>query len=173
MIAEIGITQQSYEYTRETKSAIQRLGLYFPITETVEMYGQKWVIPELPSTHIASKQLSFQKVLSQLEFYTQLSEGWDGYKGQPATRASVDDAAAFLGRLPMHLPTPKPMISGDGEVSLYWEVGTRYAEAAFPGDGTFHFIFDSEEENVCIDNISSTDEYLSEEILSNLNKIQG
>lgn len=97
----------------------------------------------IPSTLLGSKESVMQKLRRELESYKSLKEGWDGYGAEPANPRSMMDARVFLSSLPERYDVPAPMLASDGEVSLFWETAQGYLEASFPGDGTYHYIFNA------------------------------
>lgn len=109
----------------------------------------------LPITVEGSKEASVKRLEAQLRNYANLAEGWDGYDGQPAKTRSVSDAVRLLSLISKSLPLPRAMLSGDGEISFYWESGSDYAELDFPGDGTFYYFYESPEGYVEEDSLPS------------------
>jgi hypothetical protein len=90
----------------------------------------------------------------ELQSYLVLPADWDGYGGVPAPKGVVEDALRWLATLPSSDALPLPMVAGDGEVSLYWDVVGLYLEVSFPGDSTCHFIAVSEKERYGCDDLS-------------------
>lgn len=74
---------------------------------------------------------------AELFSYVELSRGWDGYDGEPASFQAVQDAIAFLLTRPGDIPLPYPQISPDGEVGLYWRSKEVFAEVGFYGNGEY------------------------------------
>lgn len=99
-------------------------------------------------------EMNRARLEGKLGEYAALSEGWDGYEGVPARPQSVIDARRFLDSLYARAPIPKPMLAGNGEISLFWESEGDYAEASFPGDGTFHYFIDSPDLTVNEDDLA-------------------
>ena len=105
------------------------------------VYGQPQTA--LPITVEGSRETGIERLLGKIQNYADLQVGWDGYEGQPAKTRSLSDAVRFLYLIARSLPIPRAMLSTDGEISLYWESGTDYAEIDFPGDGTFYYFCES------------------------------
>lgn len=122
-------------------STIQRLGT-IPEPSVSLIYLPTSSI-ELPETFEFARNINLAKVAKHIRSFVQLPIDWDGYGGIPASQASASDALELLVRTPKYSRIPKAMLSGDGEVSLYWDSSHAYAEASFPGDGTFHFFTDT------------------------------
>jgi hypothetical protein len=66
---------------------------------------------------------------AELASYGALPAGWDGEGSVPAEATHVDAANLILGLLPAGIPLPKPMLSADGEVGLYWKSKDYLADA--------------------------------------------
>lgn len=90
----------------------------------------------------------------ELQSYLALPPDWDGYGGVPSPQSVIEDALKWLATLPLGGAPPLPMVAGDGEVSLYWNVGDLYLEVSFPGDSTYHFIATYGKERVGSDDLS-------------------
>lgn len=122
----------------------------------------------IPSSLVGSVDAARQKLRRELESYATLQAGWDGYEGEPANSHSIVDARVFICSLPPQYVTPKPMLASDGEVSLFWEIEGKYLEASFPGDGTYHFIFNAPGIRVGTDDLPVTTPTIDEQFLSYL-----
>lgn len=110
----------------------------------------------VPSTLVGAKESAMQKLRRELDSYKSLKEGWDGYCAELANRDSIMDARVFLSSLPDSPPVPSPMLASDGEVSLFWETSKGYLEASFPGDSTYHYIYNAIDIRVGADDIPVT-----------------
>jgi hypothetical protein len=84
---------------------------------------------------------SYHACYQELCEYLGLSEDWDGYGGHSPSQQAIYDALEGL-RLAYekNLPAPRAMVSGSGEVSLYWRDADYYCEMGFAGDGKFYFL---------------------------------
>ena len=80
-----------------------------------------------------------EKIEGRITSYLLLENDWDGYEGKPPSNQAVVDSLMWLSLLPTDTPLPKPMLSGAGEVGLYWEAADFYCDIGFFGDGTFSF----------------------------------
>ena len=78
-------------------------------------------------------------VEGKITSYLSLKQDWDGYGAGPPTTQAVVDALLWLGRLPADFLPPKPMLSGSGELGLYWDRNGFYCDIGFLGDGTFSY----------------------------------
>jgi len=62
---------------------------------------------------------------------------WDGYDGIAPSTETINDALSFIEKLPYGVIEPRPGVSGDGEISLFWENDDIYIDIGFLGDGTY------------------------------------
>ncbi len=62
---------------------------------------------------------------------------WDGYDGIAPSTETINDTLSFIEKLPYGIIEPRPGVSGDGEVSLFWENDDIYIDIGFLGDGTY------------------------------------
>jgi hypothetical protein len=125
----------------------------------------------LPPTHEKSREVNMGRLYSVLSSYERLGYDWDGYGGEPANHCSMVDAIEFLQLLPLSSEVPIPMLAGDGEISLFWEARDNYLEASFPGDGTFHYIFNSGVERFASLDLSLNETKLGSEFFPYLRKV--
>lgn len=122
----------------------------------------------IPATLVSAGDVVRQKLMREIDTYRCLQEGWDGYSAAPANRHSIVDARVFISSLPPQHPLPKPMLASDGEVSLFWEHEDVYLEASFPGDGTYHYIFNAPGVRIGADDLHVTCPTIDTKFLSYL-----
>jgi hypothetical protein len=94
------------------------------------------------STHpsYAEKALSWKvEIAEEIANYVSRAPGWDGYNAQTIRPQAIYDAIEFVSALPDDIERPRDMPCSDGEVSLVWRDGDRYAEVSFPGNRTFYW----------------------------------
>jgi hypothetical protein len=63
---------------------------------------------------------------------------WDGEHACAPAVGGIYDAVDFLSSLPQGIPMPKPMVLASGDVALYWDDGTVYAEIGFDGSHAYY-----------------------------------
>jgi hypothetical protein len=80
---------------------------------------------------IAEKN-EFESVKADLLSYLDLEDGWDGYGGSKPNPDVIASSIELLHQVNnFGLVLPKTMVSGSGEVSLYWDVADFYVEIGF------------------------------------------
>jgi hypothetical protein len=82
----------------------------------------------------------FDHVIATLRSYKSLPPDWDGYGADAPAETAIEDAVRFVGTLPENLPPPIPMVSGSGEVGLFWKGGGAYVDVGFMGDGRVAYL---------------------------------
>jgi hypothetical protein len=82
---------------------------------------------------------AYDRCFRELCGYLALSDDWDGYGGTPPDIHAIYAALEALDLLAAeHLPAPRAMVSGSGEVGLYWRNG-HYCEINFQADRHFYY----------------------------------
>ena len=71
--------------------------------------------------------------------YGQYDHDWNGPNTVGPTFDQIKAANSFVEAIPARLPLPRPMLSFNGEIGLYWDVSGGYAEASFKSDGNMSF----------------------------------
>lgn len=97
---------------------------------------------EAAPTLLHGRAVNEQRLIASIRSFRELPRNWDGYGGVAARSRAIADAEAFIERTPKQSALPRASLAGDGEISLYWSDGTRYLEASFPGNGTYHYFCD-------------------------------
>lgn len=101
------------------------------------------VHPDLVRRHFVfnktAADLATSALRSCLERYLRLRDGWDGPESKAPSRRSIEIIEAMLNRLPTCLPIPTAMLSRSGEVGLYWDSLTTFADIVLEDDRVFSF----------------------------------
>jgi len=107
------------------------------------------------------------KLHSLINSYEQVPDNWDGYNGIAPERNTIKATKAFLNVLMRQsIQTPKSMLSGSGEISLYWNAENTYIEIGFEDDAHYTYFVNHNGEEF------GKDDYpLSESIPNSLLKI--
>jgi hypothetical protein len=74
---------------------------------------------------------------SELASYQNLPAGWDGEGSLPADPMHISAASTLLELIPAGIPLPKPMLSPDGELGLYWKGDRWFADAVIEDETHF------------------------------------
>ncbi len=143
----ISMTDPSYELMdNQMGSCIDP----FPITQEIKKentsINESYIVDIKTSEFIlgtfettASTISSFEKLINTLESYKSLEEDWDGYGGITPSIEVVDTAIALIFKMKRDdLATPKPMISGSGNVGLYWNGKDAYIEIGIDGTNSYY-----------------------------------
>jgi hypothetical protein len=78
-----------------------------------------------------------QLLKNELQAYESLESGWDGNNSSAPQRSHIAAACQLLDRLPAGVPLPKPMLSHDGEVGLYWVEDKFFADVVIENSTSF------------------------------------
>lgn len=112
----------------------------------------------------------FEKLKRELISYTQLKSDWDYNGGVVPQQSSVNTSLIFLEKLKTFaLPLPKTMLSGDGEVCLYWAKQDFYIEVGFEEEGLYSYIVDNHSTPFSEDDCS-IDDFIKSKLFNALNK---
>lgn len=82
-------------------------------------------------------------LLDKLRTFTDYEDNWDGYGGKAAASEAVRDASAFIRQLPIDVAQPDPQLSGDGEISLIWDMDAFFIDVGFYGNGRMAYYVDT------------------------------
>lgn len=124
------ISQNEVAYTTQTE----------PLIQTSEAIQSDKIYSIAHSFVIEN---TFKKLERELLSYSQLKPNWDYDDAIVPERSNIDSSIEFLNILKnFQLPPPKTMVSGDGEVCLYWSNKYFYIEVGFENKGLFSYIVD-------------------------------
>lgn len=91
-------------------------------------------------------ETDFEKnIINKIESFRRYPKNWDGYNGIAAPADAVNDALLFLEKLPFGVSEPRPGLSGDGEIGLFWETDEVFVDIGFVGNGKYTFYAKDEE----------------------------
>ena len=111
-----------------------------PVTVSVPTFGgvQYWENSNTFNEIVSTRPLD--RLLGRLRGYKLLDQNWNGYGGQRPSSVAVEDCIDFLRGLESSYILPKPMVGGDGEVGVFWEMENAYIEVGFRGKGFFEYL---------------------------------
>lgn len=89
----------------------------------------------------AEKRLvALGSLVDKLASYFKLKEEWDGYSAIPPRSGAVSAAIDFSRYLFKNgYALPKPMLSSDGEVGLYWDESGYFVDVGFENSREFSY----------------------------------
>lgn len=95
---------------------------------------------------VVSNSCEAGNIEAQLRGYVNLKEDWDGYGGVAPDLDVIQSSIDFLNvwKRGVKSSPPKPMLSGDGEVGLYWSKGKRYIEVSFESPNVYSFLVEND-----------------------------
>jgi hypothetical protein len=109
-------------------------GNHFAVSDTLEME------PELIDRHAGTVHWLEPalnpnlRLVLEVQNLRKLSANWDGYDGVPPTEGTIAKAITLVSNLPFDLEPPRIGISGDGEISLFWERPNLYIDFGIRDD---------------------------------------
>ncbi len=84
----------------------------------------------------------YDEVIHELDSYLELPDNWDGYNGTQPKEEVVSTVKKFLNFLnDKQLHTPDIMLSGTGEVALFWKHKDDYIEVSFEDKDQLTYFF--------------------------------
>jgi len=84
----------------------------------------------------------YDKVIHELDSYLELPDNWDGYNGTQPTEEVVSTVKKFFNFLKeKKLHAPDIMLSGTGEVALFWKHKDDYIEVSFEDKDQLTYFF--------------------------------
>lgn len=75
------------------------------------------------------------RLRNKISAFRRLPQGWNGEGTAPPESAHVDAILNALAQLPQDLLLPKPLLSDDGEIGVYWSNGSAFADLTIDADG--------------------------------------
>jgi len=100
-----------------------------------------------PTHYVAIKHnqfdVEYQKLRSELFSYKLLKNNWDGYNGIKPSDDILNTTEHFLNTLKINKTIhPHIMLSGNGEVSLFWKNKKNYIEVSFDEKNKLSFFYE-------------------------------
>lgn len=143
-----GITESTVD---TKKQLLQNKGLNSAIIPAIFAGLLITPLPDIPTnatpsytinTYVAKtgqqNEISFGRSNADIiSTYSTYPLNWDGYDGIAPSSETISDALSFIEKLPYGVVEPRPGVSGDGEISLFWENDDIYIDIGFLGDGTY------------------------------------
>lgn len=90
--------------------------------------------PSVMPTLSAREQLK-----RETKTYSAIKPGWDGPDSVGPSAEAMTKMLTLIDAVPARLPLPRPMLSRNGELGLYWDLDGGYAELSIEVDGHISF----------------------------------
>ena len=85
---------------------------------------------------------AYQKIYTELYSYRELKNNWDGYGGVRPADGIIITTKNFIDILKSYnIINPKIMVSGAGEIGLFWKNKNSYIEVDFDGNEYFTYFY--------------------------------
>ncbi len=118
----INYTQTVIEEKLETTTGNQRTYI-----DNIAIESQSKMLIDISKNN--TMNLLYRDLGAAIEQYKSLEEDWDGYGAAAPTREIIDAAIELVRKLKIkNFKAPKPMLSGSGELGLYWKNNSVYIE---------------------------------------------
>ena len=86
-------------------------------------------------------EAKYLNLTQTINAYSSLCYNWDGYDGDKPDTKTIASAIQFCDALKKyHISAPKCMVSGDGNISLFWDRDDVYIEISFDYEGKYSFL---------------------------------
>lgn len=87
------------------------------------------------------KEAQYLKLIQAINSYSSLCYNWDGYGGDKPDTKTIASAIQFCDLLKKHhISAPKCMVSGEGDISLFWDRDDIYIEIGFDNEDKYSFL---------------------------------
>ena len=97
-------------------------------------------VHQAPGTTVHSDlSIEESRLRAKLESYGELEDDWDGEGATAPSKAAVGDVLKFLDARPDGIPLPLPEVASIGDIGIYWDHDSIFAEVQFEGDRKYSF----------------------------------
>lgn len=87
-----------------------------------------------------------EKIIGEIRQWRFLEENWDSEGAHAPSIQSIKEAVSFVRLIKDSAQMPEPMLHATGNVSLYWDEKSLYAEIEFLGDSRIAYFIKSNED---------------------------
>lgn len=114
---------------------------------------------------IKSVPSEFDRLEGEITNYLRLENNWDFENGITPKLNIVKTTLDLLNKIQeFNLPLPRPMLDGDGEISLYWKKDKIYIELSIDKDNLYSYLVDNgnspySEDDCLLDTFSKSEVY--------------
>lgn len=120
--------------------------------------------PRLEITN--SIDMEFEKIISKIRSYANYEDNWDGYDGIAANDNAIENTILFLKKLPYNIIKPRPGLSGDGEIGLFWDKSDFFIDVGFLGENKYSYYAKDSENREYYGNEINIDEEISPDLIN-------
>jgi len=90
--------------------------------------------------------MTYEEIIKELNSYKNLKDNWDGYGGIKPKDDIIETARNFIEILKNNnIGCPKIMVSGTGEIGIFWSSSTAYIEIDFDIKDKFTYFYNGNE----------------------------
>jgi len=113
---------------------------FFETTDISHVYTSvagrqgSFVAPVLNSGWVYDQQDS---LVSQITDYGEVLKARSAADGRPYDLAQIQKMIGAIKMIPSGIPTPNPMLSDSGELGLYWDTESAFADLVLEASGRF------------------------------------
>lgn len=116
------------------------------LMDTESIYNSSHVVESTQSISPTATD-KYKKIYQELESYKALKDNWDGYNGIRPTDEVIDATKNFLAILKNYnIMQPRIMVSGDGQIALFWKDNKKYIEVDFDIGQHFSYFYEIEKQ---------------------------
>lgn len=113
------------------------------------------IIQNVKSANDASYSIEYSELYSELSTYGDLNKNWDGYNGIRPSDDIIETVRVFLNILKNHkIHHPRIMVSGSGEIALFWKNNKNYIEIDFDIKNKLSFFYELDKDIYGEDDVS-------------------
>lgn len=95
---------------------------------------------------VARPTTDLEKVIGELREWAFLKDNWDGEGAYSPSSDSIKQAVEFVRLISNNATLPEPTLLASGNVSLYWNNKTLYADIEFLGDQRIAYFIKNNED---------------------------
>ena len=100
------------------------------------------IIKNAQSANDTSYSREYSELYNELSSYSELNENWDGYNGARPSDDIIETVRVFLSILKNYkIHHPGIMVSGSGEIALFWKNNKNYIEIDFDLKNKLSFFY--------------------------------
>jgi predicted small secreted protein len=101
------------------------------------------IIQNVKSVNDTSYNIEYSDLYNELSTYSDLNKNWDGYNGIRPSDDIIETVKLFLNILKNNkIHHPRIMLSGSGEVALFWKNNKNYIEIDFDLKNKLSFFYE-------------------------------